>query len=223
MIKRGRAKFGLGLAQLARVQPGLVEAGAAPTMGAVLAPRDPLKWAAIALAAFAMAALSLIAAPRGSGLFGCALALLMIAIAVVDARRFIIPDRLSLAAFLLALAYAASRSEEPAYAGVAIAASRGAVLSLAFLGLRELYRLLRGRQGIGLGDVKLAAVAGAWLEWPIVPAAIEIAALAGLAAYAVKRLLAGRPLRAKARLPFGLFFAPAIWLCWLFEARFGAF
>jgi leader peptidase (prepilin peptidase)/N-methyltransferase len=91
-------------------------------------------------------------------------------------------------------------------------------LSLAFLGLREIYRLLRRRQGIGLGDVKLAAVAGVWLEWTLVPVAIEIASLTALAVFATGALIANRPLHGSARLPFGLFLAPSIWLCWLLEA-----
>jgi hypothetical protein len=28
-----------------------------------------------------------------------------------------------------------------------------------------------------------------------------------------------RPLRLAGRLPFGLFLAPAVWLCWLLEVR----
>jgi leader peptidase (prepilin peptidase)/N-methyltransferase len=51
-----------------------------------------------------------------------------------------------------------------------------------------------------------------------IPIAVEIAALAALAVYALRRSMTGRPIRATARLPFGLFFAPAIWLCWLLEA-----
>ena len=34
-----------------------------------------------------------------------------------------------------------------------------------FFALRYGYARLRGRQGLGLGDVKLAFVAGAWLDW----------------------------------------------------------
>lgn len=185
--------------------------------------REPYKHAAVGVAACAMTILSLAAAPGRSGLFGGALALLMVAIAAIDARRFIIPDQLTIAAFLLGLANAASQSFETSLQSVGIAALRGVLLSLAFLGLGEIYRRLRKRQGIGLGDVKLAAVAGAWLEWTFVPVAIEIAALAALAAYAVGGLIANRPLRASARLPFGLFFAPAIWLCWLLESMFYEF
>ena len=40
--------------------------------------------------------------------------------------------------------------------------------------------------------------------------AIEIAALGPLAAYAAWQLFGGREINATTRLPFGLFFAPAI-------------
>jgi len=191
--------------------------------GSTMAPTARKKffiYAAIVIIVCGATLLSIVAAPGLPGLFGAALALLMIAIAIVDARSFIIPDQLSLAAFLLALANTSQIGFEGAPESIIIAASRGVVLSLAFFGFREIYWRARKRQGIGLGDVKLAAVAGAWLEWTLVPVAIEIAALAALAAYVLGGLLAHRPLRGGARLPFGLFFAPAIWLCWLLEAAF---
>jgi leader peptidase (prepilin peptidase)/N-methyltransferase len=74
---------------------------------------------------------------------------------------------------------------------------------------------LRGRQGLGLGDVKLAFVAGAWLDWTVIPIAIQLAAFAALSAYIVRQLAFGRSISATGRMPFGLFFAPAIWICWL--------
>ena len=97
------------------------------------------------------------------------------------------------------------------------------MLASCFFALRAVYHRIRGRQGIGLGDVKLAAVAGVWLEWTTIPIAIEIAALAALAGVAIRQLARGRPLHAQARLPFGLFLAPAIWLGWLLEATLLAF
>ncbi len=193
--------------------------------------------AALAGLGFAMAAASFAAGGWPGGLFGAGLALLTLAIAVVDARRLIIPNGLNLAALALALAAAGLAGAETAGAGGAVlgvpvwptaaaaagaALLRAALLGLAFLALRELYWRLRRREGLGLGDVKLAAVAGAWLDWPFMPLAVEIAALAALAAYALGRL-AGRRFDAAARLPFGLFFAPAIWLCWLIAAGFGRF
>jgi len=76
---------------------------------------------------------------------------------------------------------------------------------------------LRGREGIGLGDVKLAGVAGAWLDWPTIPLAIELVALVGLAVYLAIKITSGQPMRSTYRLPFGLFLAPAIWAGWVFE------
>ena len=47
---------------------------------------------------------------------------------------------------------------------------------LAFFAFRAGYRRFRGIEGIGLGDVKLAAVAGVWLDWVDLPVAVDIAA-----------------------------------------------
>ncbi len=187
----------------------------------------PVKCAVVLVLAGAMAGVS-VAATRGApGWFGAGLALLMLAIATIDARSLIIPNGLNLAAFLLGLAAAAlgpSPEVWPGAAlGVGLAMIRAAVLGLAFLALRALYWRLRGREGIGLGDVKLAAVAGAWLDWPLMPVAVEIAALAALAVYALGRWAGQRPFDAAETLPFGLFFAPAIWICWLIETGVFAF
>ena len=159
-------------------------------------------------------ATSLVLLPNAQGIVGGSLAVLMIAIAFVDARRFIIPNELTAAALALGFLHAAIQDSGSVVEALADAALRGAVLAFAFLSLLILYRRLRGRDGIGLGDVKLAGVAGVWLDWWVLPGVIEIAALAALAVYAVRYLLGRRPVRLM-RLPFGLFFAPAIWLGWL--------
>ena len=86
-----------------------------------------------------------------------------------------------------------------------------------FFAFRAGYRTLRGVEGMGLGDVKLAAVAGVWLDWAFLPIVVEIAALSALAAALCARC-PGDGFDPKARLPFGAFFAPAIWICWLLTA-----
>jgi leader peptidase (prepilin peptidase) / N-methyltransferase len=179
-----------------------------------------IKYAAFAAIACSIVIASLVAAPGTSGLLGGALGLLMLAAAVADARAFIIPDKLTIAAFLLALTNAANEGLESMPGNIAVAALRGFVLALAFFALREIYLRLRHRHGIGLGDVKLAAVAGAWLNWTLIPVAIEIAALAALIVYIASQVVLRLPLCAAAKLPFGLFFAPAIWVCWLLNAMF---
>ena len=163
-------------------------------------------------------AASLILLPNAYGVIGGGLAALMIAIAIVDARRFIIPDELTAAALALGFLHAGIQDSDMVVEALASAALRGAVLAFAFLSLRVLYRRIRGREGIGLGDVKLASVAGVWLDWWMAPVAIEIAALAALAVYAMRLLYGGGSVRSMTKLPFGLFFAPAIWLGWLLES-----
>ena len=170
---------------------------------------------AIGLTSIVSVAASVILLPDLRGVAGAGLALLMIAIAAVDARRFIIPNELTAAALLLGIVYAALVEPDARVTAIAVSVLRGAVLGLAFWAVRTLYRRLRGREGIGLGDVKLACVAGVWLDWPTIPAAIEIAALAALAVCGVKYLRNRQSIRAGMKLPFGLFLAPAIWLAWL--------
>jgi leader peptidase (prepilin peptidase)/N-methyltransferase len=194
---------GLGVAERGIAAPGV---------------RKFVTYAELIALAGGVAVASLVAAPGLLGLFGAALGLLMIAIAIADARVYLIPDRLTLAAFLLGLADAAAKGIENMPENIAIAAMQGFVLALAFFALREIYWRLRHRHGLGLGDVKLAAVAGAWLDWTLIPAAIEIAALSALFAYIASQLVLRRRLQATAKLPFGLFFAPAIWICWLLGA-----
>ncbi|MGB7620385.1 MAG: prepilin peptidase [Pseudolabrys sp.] len=175
----------------------------------------------ILLVGAASTAASLIVLPNALGVLGGGLAILMIAIAVIDARQFIIPNELTAAALALGLLNAAMQGSDFVPELLASAALRGAVMAIAFLSLRVLYRRIRGNDGIGLGDVKLAGVAGVWLDWWVLPVAIEIAALAAIAVYVVRFLYGRRPsARLKAKLPFGLFLAPAIWVGWLLEALF---
>ncbi len=169
---------------------------------------------ALALSFFA----SLILLTKSRDAAGGGLAVLMVAIAIVDARRFIIPDELTAAALALGFLNAAIQYPDRVAEALAYAALRGAVLTFAFLSLRVLYKSVRGREGIGLGDVKLASVAGVWLYWSTVPIAIEVAALAALAVYAVRHFYSGRTIRSTTILPFGLFFAPAIWFGWLLQS-----
>jgi len=180
--------------------------------------RELITYAAFVAIACSIVIASLVAAPGRSGIFGGALGVLMLAVAVADARAFIIPDKLTIAAFLLALTNAANEGLASMPENIAVAALRGLVLALAFFALRKIYLRLRHRHGIGLGDIKLAAVAGAWLDWTLIPVAIEIAALTALIFYIARQLVRCRPLCAAAKLPFGLFFAPAIWFCWLLNA-----
>jgi len=196
-------------------------------LGRGLANRVSRAHAIAGLVAAATMAVSLVSAPGPIGLLGASLALVMLTIALVDWSSFIIPDGLNLVAFALALVHAAALVPEAmpwamAWA-IAMAIVRGATLALMFLAIRHGYARMRGRQGLGLGDVKLAFVAGAWLDWLIMPIAIELAAVAALAVYVLRQRVLGHALSRTSRMPFGVFLAPAIWLGWMLETRWLVF
>ena len=172
----------------------------------------------VALVAIAAVAVSLRVAPGMIGLLGAALALVMLAIALIDRRRFVIPDSLSALGLILGIFHALAVEPDAIVSAVSLALARGAALALTFLAVRSGYARLRGRQGLGLGDVKLAGVAGTWLDWSMMPIAVELAAVAALSFYLFRVGVLGRPFSAAHRLPFGLFFAPAVWLCWVFQS-----
>jgi leader peptidase (prepilin peptidase)/N-methyltransferase len=172
----------------------------------------------LSLALLASVGASLLASPGPDGLFGAFLSLLMAAIAVADSRRYMIPNELTAAAGALALLRVGTVGPDAGWFGVLWTVLRAAAIAVPFLALMIGYRRWRGRDGLGLGDIKLAAVAGAWLGFATIFAVIELAALSALGAYIVSGYLNERPLKATAFLPFGLFLAPAIWIGWLLEA-----
>jgi leader peptidase (prepilin peptidase) / N-methyltransferase len=172
---------------------------------------------AISLLSVSMALVSIASVPGAIGWFGIGLAELMLVIAVIDWRHFIIPDRLNAAAFVLGLAHAWFQNPEDIVVTLASALARGAVLAAAFWALRLSYDRLRGREGLGFGDVKLAGVAGVWLGWLMLPLAVELAAVSALAFYGLRQVFSREPMSATSRLPFGGFLAIAIWLTWILE------
>jgi leader peptidase (prepilin peptidase)/N-methyltransferase len=166
--------------------------------------------------------ISFAASPDLRGVFGAALALLMLAIAISDAREFIIPDKFNAAAFVLGVAFSAAFSDGAAVEAILMSLLRALTTAAPFFALLLIYEWWRGRPGLGLGDVKLAAVAGAWLDWFTIVATVEVAALAALLAYGIWRFVLRRPMDTASPLPFGLFLAPAIWAGWLGQTLFFA-
>lgn len=161
---------------------------------------------------------SLVAVSGSEGLCGGFLASLMMAIAIVDSRRFIIPNGLTAAAMALALLRAGAIASDVDPHPVVWAVCRATATGIPFLLLMVGYRRWRGREGLGFGDIKLAAVVGAWLGWAMILAVIEFATLSALSVYVLSGYIRRRPIEATAFLPFGAFLAPAIWIGWLVEA-----
>ena len=91
----------------------------------------------------------------------------------------------------------------------------GAVVGLLlFPAINLLYKQLRGRDGIGLGDAKLLAGTGLWLGWQALPPVLLLASLGGLV-FAALSMLARRDITRETKLPFGPFLCFGTWLWWL--------
>jgi leader peptidase (prepilin peptidase)/N-methyltransferase len=155
--------------------------------------------------------------PPVAAAFTAGLFLAMALITLADLRHFIIPDMLSLPAIPVGVAANALILQEGDWLMGIREGVLGAVLGGgAFLLIRSLYFHLRGAEGLGLGDVKLAAVAGAWLGPAALAPACLVAALSALAGVLLHAGFCGRrTLHARLHIPFGAFIAPTIFLFWL--------
>lgn len=100
---------------------------------------------------------------EGAGLYLAylALALGLLAAAFIDLEHMLLPDSVTIGGTLLGIATAGLR-DMPYGASVLGAAIGFGVVWLPFI---LLYKLVRGREGMGLGDAKLLALAGAWFGW----------------------------------------------------------
>jgi leader peptidase (prepilin peptidase)/N-methyltransferase len=79
------------------------------------------------------------------------------------------------------------------------------------------YRVVRGHAGLGLGDAKLMAAAGAWLGVEAIPTVLLLASVLGLSG-AIVLQVCGAKLSARSRLAFGPFLGVSFWLVWLYGA-----
>jgi leader peptidase (prepilin peptidase)/N-methyltransferase len=169
---------------------------------------------AVELAAVAVAACAVVAGGGTAMVWcGCALGWTLLALGWIDLEHMILPDALTLPLILGGL-FATWWLDPEAVADHAIGAAAG---YLVLRGVGLAYRALRGREGIGQGDAKLLAAAGAWAGWAALSPIVLIAALGGIAAALVLRLR-GRQVEATTALPFGPALALALWLVWLYAA-----
>jgi leader peptidase (prepilin peptidase)/N-methyltransferase len=146
----------------------------------------------------------------------CILGWMMLALAWIDWEWLVLPDVLIFPVLLAGLVVALTWQPEALLDRVLAAAIGYSALGALALG----YRLLRGREGVGPGDAKLLAAAGAWLGLAALPWVVLLAACAGLITALVLRL-GGRPIDAGTALPFGPWLAMAIWIFWLLGDRSG--
>ncbi|MBI5538150.1 MAG: prepilin peptidase [Deltaproteobacteria bacterium] len=144
--------------------------GKARCCGAKISPRYVLVEAMGGLMAAAIVETTLLTLPGKTPIIhviaiflaNLALTLGLIAASFIDLEHMLIPDSISYGAAVLGLGTFALRP--PLRFFDALLAGAGAFL-VVWLVFGALYRVVRGRTGMGLGDAKLLMVAGFWFGW----------------------------------------------------------
>ncbi|MBI3046967.1 MAG: prepilin peptidase [Acidobacteria bacterium] len=129
-------------------------------------------------------------------LFASALVVLF----VIDLRHRILPNAITLPG--IASGFLAAWFLPPGWLSSLIGAVAGGGILLA---IAELYYRVRGQEGLGMGDVKMLAMIGAFLGWPLMVLTLVLASFAG-SLVGLTLIASGRG-SMQAALPFGTFLA----------------
>jgi leader peptidase (prepilin peptidase)/N-methyltransferase len=141
----------------------------------------------------------------------CAFGWTLLTLAAIDYRCLILPDELTLPLIPAGLGVAYLIAPDR-LAGHAAGAITGFA---AFSIIAWLYRRIRGRHGLGMGDAKLLAASGAWVSVSGLPSVVFLGATAGLAAVFAAKFM-GKRLSSDDKVPFGLYLCLGTWLVWLY-------
>jgi leader peptidase (prepilin peptidase) / N-methyltransferase len=133
----------------------------------------------------------------------------------IDMRHLMIPNWLNLSLAVTGLTVSTQLLGVPFY----LAFIQGVVVFGVFWLLSYGYFQLRGRQGLGGGDVKFIAAASFWVGIVGLPWTILIASISGLALVVILHLM-GHGTAANQRLAFGPHLALGLFGTWMFRDTF---
>jgi leader peptidase (prepilin peptidase) / N-methyltransferase len=165
----------------------------------------------IELAALAVALWAATTTDGSVFLISCLLGWLLLALAAMDVQTLRLSD--TLIAILAVGGVAATAYLAPS--ALWSHALAGALGVLVLIAVSMAYRVLRGREGLGFGDVKLFGAAGLWLGLEGLVSVMLIASFSAIAAALIFRL-SGKSLSAQTHIPFGPFLALGLWSVWLY-------
>lgn len=147
--------------------------------------------------------------PRDVAFAGLLLAYSLAWVSAIDIRDHVLPNAITIGLILVGLCVSVIR--QPAMLADCLA---GAFLGYVLIfGIGLWFTASRGQRGIGMGDAKLLAAAGAWVGAQALPAVILVSTAMGIAFLLGKGFLQKR-LDRHTKLPFGPFIAFALWLSW---------
>ncbi|MDF1535211.1 MAG: prepilin peptidase [bacterium] len=126
----------------------------------------------------------------------------LVVITVIDLDHRIIPDAISLPGTVAGLAVSfLPGTPRPLDALIGCAAGAGFLFFVLYA-----YEKIMGDEGMGMGDVKLMAMIGAFLGWQALPVTVMVSSLTGSLTGVGFALAKGEPVR-KFPVPFGPFLA----------------
>jgi leader peptidase (prepilin peptidase)/N-methyltransferase len=146
--------------------------------------------------------------PPGEAVAYWCFAAILAACAGIDYDLRIIPDKLTLPGIVLGLVFSLTLLRSGSLDGALIRWLAGVLVGGGSLLLVSvLYKLIRGVEGMGFGDVKLMALVGAFAGWKLALLTIFLGSLVGgiVGMWVVRRSPDGM----KAAVPFGVFLSPA--------------
>jgi leader peptidase (prepilin peptidase)/N-methyltransferase len=130
----------------------------------------------------------------------------LIAVAFIDVDHQILPDILTLLLLWIGLLASCFNLFTNSHDAIL-----GAIIGYSFFWLiNALFKLVRHKEGIGHGDFKLVAAAGAWLGWQILPFVILSSSILALIIGGGYLLIKGKSRAVP--IPFGPFIAIAMWI-----------
>jgi len=129
-----------------------------------------------------------------------AFALALIVLFVIDLRHRILPNRITVPGIVAGFAFSFFAPPGWPASLVGIVAGGGLLLAIA-----EVYYRTRGEEGLGMGDVKMIAMIGAFLGWKSMLVALVLSSVLGSAIGVA--MIAARKGDMKYALPFGSFLA----------------
>ena len=155
--------------------------------------------------------ISALSLPWTAAIASTVLGTLMVAGAEVDARTFLLPDAITWGAVVCGIVAVPLLDAEASWITAGEAMARAGCVAIILALFRGGYAWIRRSEGLGLGDVKLAAAIGAWLPVEAIPLCFGLATSAALLMVMFAHLK-GRPVTRTTRIPFGTFLCPALWI-----------
>lgn len=135
----------------------------------------------------------------------------LFALSYIDIKTMKLPNGLNVAVFLLGVVYNVMIGQD-----WRVPVASCAIAAIVLISISVVYTKIRGRQGMGMGDIKLLAAGAVWISPYLLPIVLLFSSISAIIYAMLDR--AGRDgSYLSYKLPYGPFLAMAIWFAWIFE------